>query len=299
MKYLNRDHVIYKMSPENEAACHMEDGDTITVRTYDCFKDQLLQEGCSLDQLITQELNPATGPIFVNNAHPGDTLKVEILKIRMDSMGVTEIDPLFGCLAHLVKEPVMKYLKVQDGVIDFNDQLKLACQPMIGVIGVAPANESVATDTPGNHGGNMDCTQIKEGSTVYFPVGTEGALLSLGDLHACMGDGEIGGCGVEIPGEVTLKVTVIPKEALDYPVVVTRDEVMVLASESNVEEAWKKAVENLYDYMSQNTRLTSSEIIMLLSLAGNLSICQTVNPKKTVRMSMPLQYMLDCGFRPK
>ena len=76
---------------------------------------------------------------------------------------------------------------------------------MVGVIGVAPAGQAIPTDTPDSHGGNMDCTQIKTGSSIYFPVAAEGALLSLGDLHACMGDGEIGAAVWKSQAEVHLK----------------------------------------------------------------------------------------------
>ncbi len=61
--------------------------------------------------------------------------------------------------------------------------------------------------TPMDHGGNMDCTQIKAGTTLYLPVYVPGALLSMGDLHAVMGDGEVCGCGLEIEGMVTVRVT--------------------------------------------------------------------------------------------
>ena len=170
---------------------------------------------------------------------------------------------------------------------------------MVGVIGVAPTGQAIPTDTPDSHGGNMDCTQIKTGSSIYFPVAAEGALLSLGDLHACMGDGEIGGCGVEIAGEVTLKLTVIPDHQKPYPVVVTDKEVMAVASCKTVDEAWAKAVEYLHDYMVTETELTSDEAIMLQSIAADLSICQTVNPNKTVRMSIPLKYLEAYGYRQK
>ena len=114
-----------------------------------------------------------------------------------------------------------------------------------------------------------------------------------------MGDGEIGGCGVEIAGEVTLKLTVIPAYQKPYPVVVTDKEVMAVASCKTVDEAWQKAVEYLHDYMVSETELTSDEAVMLQSIAADLSICQTVNPNKTVRMSIPLKYLEAYGYRQK
>ena len=43
------------------------------------------------------------------------------------------------------------------------------------------------------------------GHGAVLPVNVEGALLSVGDLHAVMGDGEVCICGAEVSGEVTLK----------------------------------------------------------------------------------------------
>ena len=299
MKNLNRDQVIYTMSREHRPVLTVKSGETVTVHTYDCFKDRLVPEGSSFDSLLFDELNPATGPIFVEDAKPGDTLRADILDISLVPLGVTEIDPEFGCLAKLVKKPVVKRLPVENKKIIFSPRLSLDLKPMIGVIGVAPADRDIPTDTPDSHGGNMDCTQIKTGSSVYFPVSAKGALLSLGDLHACMGDGEIGGCGVEIAGEVTLKLTVIPAYQKPYPVVVTDTEVMAVASCKTVDEAWQKAVEYLHDYMVSETELTSDEAVMLQSIAADLSICQTVNPNKTVRMSIPLKYLEAYGYRQK
>lgn len=299
MKNLNREHVIYTMSAKHAPVLTVKNGETVAVQTYDCFKDRLLPENSSLDSLFFNELNPATGPIFIEGAHPGDTLKVEILDIILAPTGVTEIDQEFGCLSHLVKEAKVKRLPVSQGKILFSSRLTLDMEPMIGVIGVAPKDDEIPTDTPASHGGNMDCTQIKKGACVYFPVAAKGGLLALGDLHACMGDGEIGGCGVEIAGEVRMKLTIIPGSCKPYPIVVTDTEVMTIASCPSVEQAWQKAVEYLHDYLVSETELSSDEAIMLQSVAANLSICQTVNPNKTVRMSIPLKYLEAYGYHKK
>ncbi|WP_244093932.1 acetamidase/formamidase family protein [Jeotgalibacillus sp. R-1-5s-1] len=56
---------------------------------------------------------------------------------------------------------------------------------------MALENEGVSCGTPGAKGGNMDTKEVTTSATLYFQVFHEGALLSLGDLHAAMGDGEI------------------------------------------------------------------------------------------------------------
>ena len=76
---------------------------------------------------------------------------------------------------------------------------------MVGVIGTAPRRGEESTLTAKDHGGNMDCTSIAPGAVLYLPVNVPGALLAMGDLHAIMGDGECGNCGVEIGGRVTVR----------------------------------------------------------------------------------------------
>ena len=46
-------------------------------------------------------------------------------------------------------------------------------------------------ESPGIHGGNMDIRYLSEGGRLILPVFVDGALFSLGDLHATQGDGEV------------------------------------------------------------------------------------------------------------
>ena len=299
MKYVDRSNVIYRMDRADKPLLSVEDNTEITVRTYDCFKEAILPESSTTADICFDELNPATGPIYINGAASGDTLKVEILNIKLDEVSVTEIDKEFGCLSSRVEQPRIRRMPVDDKGIRFSEKLYLQKKPMIGVIGVAPMDMPVPTDTPDVHGGNMDCTEIKEGAVLYLPVFAEGALLSLGDLHACMGDGEIGGCGAEISGEVTLRLSVLKNERKLYPVVLTEDKLHVIGSGPTVEEAWTAAAAQMHGYLTEETELTPDEAVMLLSLTGDLSICQTVNPNKTVRMSIPLYCIKAYGWKGK
>ena len=72
-----------------------------------------------------------------------------------------------------------------------------------------------------DHGGNMDFNAIQPGSTVHIRAQKPGGLLSLGDVHARMGDGELTGAGVEIDSAITLKVSRSPGFPNSSPVVET------------------------------------------------------------------------------
>src|SRR5699024_4960886 len=97
-----------------------------------------------------------------------------------------------------------KSMKIQDYHAICHETLLITFNKMIGVIGVAPEDGPINCGTPSAHGGNMDTKQITEGATLYFPVFQEGALFATGDFHAAMGDGEVSGTGIEVPGEVTV-----------------------------------------------------------------------------------------------
>ena len=68
------------------------------------------------------------------------------------------------------------------------------------------------TIVPGNFGGNMDCPEVRAGNTVFLGVNVPGALLSFGDGHYAMGDGEIMGAAIEGAMNVEVYVELIKKQ---------------------------------------------------------------------------------------
>lgn len=199
-----------------------------------------------------------------------------------------------------VTTPATKIIEVKDGYAYFSKDIKIPIKPMIGVIGVGTYKEDSEweTDTPYRHGGNMDTAEIIEGSTLYFPVAVEGAMLALGDLHAVMGDGEVSGTGLEIPGEVTLEVEVLKRKSFDWPILETENEVMVLSSEEDINEANKEALESIMELIQKSLDLSFEESLILSSLAVDLRISQLVDPKVTIRAAiskeiLPMEKVLE------
>jgi amidase len=164
---------------------------------------------------------------------------------------------------------------------------------MIGVIGVAPKDAVVNTCTPGKHGGNMDNTMVAEGATLYFNVETPGALFALGDVHAVMGDGEIGVSGLEIPAKVNVTLDVIKSKSVESPMLENGEFWSVIESAEDLEDAVRGATEKMFRFLSGRLALLDGEIAMLMSLAGQLQFCQVVDPLKTVRFTMPKKYIGD------
>ena len=287
---------IHMMSRENAPAAHAKSGDTVRFETLDCFGCQIKEESQLLGKLDWTNINPATGPLFVEGAMPGDVLKVEILEIELDDHGVMCDGPGNGITGRAVTEESTKILPVRDGMITFNEKLCFPVNPMIGVIGTAPAGNGIDTGTPGPHGGNMDCTRIGAGATLYLPVNTEGALLAMGDLHARMGDGEVEVCGVEIAGAVTVRVTVVKNCGLPTPFLVNDEIAAAIYSAVTLDDASVGATMAMHSFLMQELGLNEHEAGMLLSVAGDLRICQIVDPEKTCRMEIPLSIPKIYGY---
>ena len=268
------------LDKNNAPAFFCKSGDTVIFETSDCFDSTVHYDG-TVHQGKPFMHNPATGPLYIEGAKEGDVLCVEILSIKTNDYGIVGTAFGSGGFAH-VKEPFSAgVFDIKDGYADFHGR-KLSLNPMIGVIGVAPKGDGVLTVTPGHHGGNLDCTQVKEGAKIYFPVAADGALFATGDLHIIMGDGEVVGYGVEASGEVTLKFTVIKGDSIENPIIHVDDKVMVLASAKTLDKATDMAIENMHKLLVKGG-WSETEAGMLMSLKCDLAICQIVNPLKTVR----------------
>ena len=296
MQIIHRETAIYSMSPDHAPAAKAADGETLIFETADCFGGQIVCETDRMGTLDWSRINPATGPVYIEGAEPGDTLKVEILSIELASQAAMVEAPGEGLTGLSAREENTKILPIQDHRLVFNDALSLPVQAMIGVIGTAPESESIPTGTPSFHGGNMDCKRITEGATLYLPVNVEGALLAMGDLHAVMGDGEVCVCGAEIAGRVTVRVSVIKGQPLPLPFLVTSEHAMAIYSAEGLDAAAQGTTLRMRSFLIDQVKLPPHEAGMLLSLAGDLRICQAVDPSKTCRMELPLSILHDLGY---
>jgi len=288
--------IIYAMSAENSPVLTVKDGDTAVFTTYDCFENQITTEEQDFGRLNWDRINPATGPVYVEGAEPGDLLAVNIQKIDLADHGVMTTGPDLGVMGKSLTSNVIRIIPIRDGKAIFPD-FELPLNPMIGVIGTAPASGSVPCGTPGEHGGNMDCKRIAEGSFLILPVNVPGALFALGDLHAAMGDGEIGVCGVEIAAEVTVSFTVLKGKQWPAPMIVDSERIIAIASEDDLDAAAERAVYSMAQFLEVEFGMDKAESAILMTAAGQLAICQVVDPKKTVRMEIPRWIAEKKGFQ--
>lgn len=278
--------IFYEFSKENKPVIEVESGTTLQIQTYDCFQNQIQHEETEVTGIDWNKINPATGPVYVKDALPGDILKVKIEKIEIGEQGVMVVGPDLGIMGDRFDSMEKKLLPIKNDKVLFND-LELPVNKMIGVIGVAPEGEGVNCGTPGAHGGNMDNKMVTEGATLYFPVFVEGALFGLGDMHAAMGDGEVSVSGVEVDGEVTVTLEVIKGDRIDHPMLENDEVFTQIVSADTLDEAAKTATREMIDRLVKQSGLPISEVTMLMSAVGQAEICQIVDPLMTARFVVP------------
>lgn len=291
MLQLSRDHVIYSFDKADTPVAYTDSGVDVSFSTYDCYNGNLLPEGNTFANVDRRFGNPATGPLYIRDAAPGDMLKIYIRKIECGPVGILDIGPTSGALSGIFPEPIINRIPVSDGFLTYQN-IKVPIKPMIGVIGTAPVGEPVKTMTPMNHGGNMDCTKITEGATLYLPVFVKGGLLSTGDFHAIMGDGEVANCGLEIEGRAEFHIDVVKQTGITFPMVENETQWITIAYGNTLDEASDKAVKQMFYFLCHKLNLSKLDAGMLIDMAGDLIICQIVNPYKTVRMEIP-KWMAD------
>jgi amidase len=232
--------------------------------------------------------NPATGPIRVRGAEPGDALAIDILDIALDDYGFLIVKPDFGLVRNLVNQPEAKIVQVRDGMIAF-DRLRFPVRPMVGVLATASAGPPIGSAYCGRHGGNMDNNRIRPGTRVHLPVRVTGAHLYVGDVHASMGDGEVCGTGVEIGARVHLRLQVVKGAAREWPWMETPDLLIQAASAPTYEEASEIAVREMIGLLGERLGLSPPDAFMLISAIGDVRVNQACRSPidVSVRVEVP------------
>ena len=287
---------LFSFDKDLDPVLKVPSGETVRIRTKDCFGNQLQGPEDQLSEIDWEAINPATGPIYVEGAVAGGALKVHIDNIELDAQTSSCTGKDEGVCGDRFSDWATHFCKVEDGKVVWDERLSIPLAPMIGVIGVAPEGEPVNCGTPGKHGGNMDNTAIAAGATLYFPVAVEGALFGCGDMHAVMGDGEVSVSGAEVAGYATVTLTALPELSVPNPLIENDTHFGIIVSAESLDKAAELAVQQMVDLLASRTNESEADLVMLLSLVSDVRVCQMVDPEKTVRFMVP-KYVLDAiGF---
>jgi amidase len=283
---IGRDEVIWAFGPDLEPVLEVEPGAVVTLETNDCFTGQIQTEEDLVTEIDFGRVNSATGPIAVRGAEPGDSLVVELLEVRPGPRGFATIIPGIGQLIDRVRSPVTQVFHVEGDTIRMNERISFPLRPMVGVIGCATDGETLTNGFAGRHGGNLDNHLHGPGATVYLPVRQPGGMLAIGDMHASMGDGELCFTGVEIAGEVTIRVELLKGKQGTWPVTELADRWIAHGTTSaganggpDFMEALSRAAEEAARLLVDEWSFSMEEAFFFLSVACDAGICQACRPQ--------------------
>jgi amidase len=287
---LTRSQIVYAFDKTHPPVATVDPGTEMLFETWDSRTGTIHSEEQTYERPHPRGPNPATGPVFVRGAEPGDALVVTILDIQLDRRGHTGLRPGKGLLPHLSHRYRVRLLDVVDGTVVFNDRIRFPVRPMIGVIGTAPAGEAVANMHPGPHGGNMDHTDVRLGAAIHLPVFVPGGLLALGDVHATMGDGEISITALESCAEVRVRVELAKGESIRRPWIDLPESWVTTGDGPGIGDAIKVAADEMATFLGRRLGLSQEDAYMLLSIRGDMRVGQCAEPSMiaaTARVVMP------------
>ncbi|MFT4185257.1 MAG: acetamidase/formamidase family protein [Rhizobium sp.] len=271
-------------------ALHIADGDIVITETLDAAGHD--KDGVQR----APRGNPMNGPVFVEGAEPGDSLRVEILAmVPTRDTGFTG-----SVLASNVVDPRdVRALPQRDNAIWTIDRealtarlaepvagledLILPLSPMIGCFGVAPSlGQAISTATSGEFGGNMDYRLLGPGTTIWFPVSAHGALFFLGDCHAVQGDGEIVGTGIETSFEVSVRLSVEKNRTIVWPRGETADDIFTIGNARPLDQALQHATSEMLRWLEADYGLDKTAASHLLGQVVRYDVGNVFDPAYTM-----------------
>lgn len=259
-----------------------------------------------------------TGPIYVEDAKPGDMLEVRYLRMTPRFAYGSNLAANWG---HLYKEfgekervtiyrldavsnqaeavyaydypgryetpgkitncPECDRQKALNGV-------RVPVRPHLGTAGVAPdVKGRVSTIPPGAHGGNIDNWRIGAGSTMYYPVAVDGGLFSIGDPHVSQGDGEISGTAIEASLDVLFQIVLRKDFTFPSPLLESPGYWIVHGFDEDLNVAMKNASLDMLKLLTESRNISRDDAYSLMSVSADFTVTQVVDGRQGVHVKIP------------
>ena len=254
-----------------------------------------------------------TGPIYVEDAMPGDMLEVRYLEMVPRCSFGSNLAAHWGHLYREMaeRERVTIYRidhATQQATAEFaydvaekytipgriTDCAACKCEPALkgvrvpmrphlGTAGVAPdVAGRVSSVPPGLHGGNIDNWRIGAGATMYYPVQVPGALFSVGDPHVSQGDGEISGTAIEASLDVLFQVRVRKDFQFPSPLLETPLYWIVHGFDEDLNVAMRNASLDMMRLLTEQRKLSRDDAYSLMSVASDFAVTQVVDGRQGI-----------------
>lgn len=261
-----------------------------------------VQEGDTFEQtrFDFDTLYNLLGPVHVEGAAPGHTLRIDIVDLRPGQWGWCVILPELGTLPDQFPDPYLRTFDLRDRTeAELVPGVRIPFSPFLGTMGVAPDEPRTAPAFPPHKGGgNIDTRHLTAGSTLWLPIWCEGALFSCGDPHAMQGDGEVCVAALECDMTATLRFTV-EQRTIPAPYFQTAGPLTprvdagghhgAMGIAPDLMEGTRKAVSAMVEWIVAEHGLSRQDAYMLCSLAGDLKILEVVDAGTwNVGLTLPL-----------
>jgi acetamidase/formamidase len=235
-----------------------------------------------------------TGPIYVQEARPGDVLEICIEEVAPSlPIGFTLIRSGAGALPQQFSQPIVRFtpIDLQAKTVEFppGSGITLPIQPFFGIVGVATAETNRNSIPPGDYGGNLDNRRLQAPCRLFLPVFVPGALVSIGDGHSVQGDGEVCVTALETSMNGTIQLWVHDHlNTLPLPLAETTTDWVTMGFGETLDAAFEQALQRTIAFLQRFVGLTAEAAYMLCSLGVHFHITQAVNlPRKGVHALLP------------
>ena len=245
--------------------------------------DQVLKDAVDIYQKVTRPKGASahilTGPIYIEEAAPGDMLEIRILALEPRvPYGVNSSNRGTGVLPDLLTGPTPKVIKfdVARNVALFSNDIEVPLQPFMGIMAVAPTRESwmISSRPPWRWGGNMDFNKLTVGATLFLPVFHDGAQFFTGDSHAAQGDGEVNGTAIEasLTGTFQFVVHKGAGKSMRWPRAEDAAHYYAMGMDLDLDVAMRHATRETVEFLMENFGLSVADAYSLASVAVDFRV---------------------------
>ena len=276
----------------------VKSGDTVVLETMMHSHNQIVP-GTTIEEIKKTRTDfpgrgphTLTGPIYIEEAQPGDVLKVTLNKIVPRAYATNfNVPGMFGQFPTVYSDGQVKYLylDLDKMTTEFLPGVVLPLRPFPGTIGVARKEPGrYSSVPPGEYAGNMDIRDLVAGTMLYVPVFVPGALLWTGDSHAGQGNGEVNLTAIETAyKEFNVTVEVIKGKPLDFPRIETAKSWITMGFDQDLNKAWAQAKAQTIKFLSEQRGVSAEQAGKLMTTVSDCRVSQVVNVKKGIHCLNP------------
>ena len=273
-------------------------GDTIVLETMMHSHNQVVP-GTTIEQIKKTRTDfpgrgphTLTGPIYIEEAQPGDVLKVTLNKIVPRAYATNfNVPGMFGQFPNVYTDGQVKYfyLDLEKMTTEFLPGIVIPLRPFPGTLAVARKEPGrYSSVPPGEFAGNMDIRDFVAGSSLYVPVHVPGALLWTGDSHAGQGNGEVNLTAIETAyKEFNITVEVIKGKPLAWPRIETATSWITMGFDQDLNKAWDQAKAQTVKFLAEQRNIGADQAATLMPTVSDCRVSQVVNVKKGIHCLSP------------